>query len=138
MQDVAIKAFKNELSNYRFYQRRLKSLENMIEYCYDMLGGVRAVDPSKEPTHAFVPNKDREYAIRDEIARHERNKALVEAKLKYLDEILGQIETPLKEALIAIFADRRKTLIKVASEMYMSESTLRRTLNRAIKKALVD
>lgn len=134
MQDEGVKAFKNELGNYRFYQRRFATLANLVEYCYDMLGGVRAVDPSKEP-NSFVPNKDREYAIRDEISRHERNKDLIEVKLRYIDEILARIETPLKEALIEVYADH-KTLRKVSSRMYMSESKLRRDINKAIKKAL--
>ena len=66
MQRPEVRAFKNELRNYTYYCSRIASLEESIEFMYDRLGGVRGVDPSKEPLHS-APSKEYEYMLRDKI-----------------------------------------------------------------------
>ena len=52
-----------------------------------------------------------------------------------MDEILGKIETPLREAVIAIYADE-KQLRSMADKLGYSKSGLERKINQAIEKAL--
>lgn len=135
MQSEDVKAFKNELRNYNYYLSRIRTLTNSIEWCYDRLGGVRGIDPSKEPTHA-VPNKDIEYKLRDDIERLEHLKGLVQAKVDYIEQTLDRMETPLRLAVIEVFANHR-TIRSIATGMYLSETGLRKRINKEIKKALI-
>ena len=102
MQKEQVKAFKNELRNYTFYCSRIVSLGNSIEFCYDRLGGVRGIDPSKEPVHA-MPNKEMEYKLRDEIERYEATLKRYKEKVDSIDEILERIELPIREAVITVY-----------------------------------
>ena len=106
----------------------------MIELCYDMLGGVRAIDPSRIPMGS-LPNKDLEYRIRDEIERHEKNKRFAEANVEYVDRILGRIETSLREAIISVYV-KGNTTRSVADKMYLSHTALQKRMNKAIEEAL--
>lgn len=130
-----VKAFKNELRNYRFYVSRIVFLNGSIEFLYDRLGGVRGIDPSKEPTHS-LPNKDMEYKIRDDISRLEAKKLLTERKVEEIEEILGKIDIPIRDAIRNIYIDGMHTT-KVADMMFLSSSGLHGRINRAIKKALL-
>jgi len=136
MQKEEVKAFKNELSNYTFYLHQEETLNNSIEFCFHQLSGVRAIDPSKEPIHA-MPNKDAEYAIRDKIERYEAKLRLVCDKTTYIKETLDRIETPLREAVIAVYAYHHR-IAKEAEKMALSETGLRKRMNKAIEKALID
>ena len=133
-QSRRVQAFKNELRNYEFYVQRVEALNELIELCYESLSGLHGVDPSRIPMTP-VPNKDLEYRVRDEIERHERNKHDTEANIAYVDEILGRIETPLREALIAVYV-KGKTTRSVADKLYLSHSALLKQMNKALEKAL--
>lgn len=133
-QKAEVGAFKKELSNYNFYQERIKKLNELIEYCYHMLGGYKGLDPTKEPTHT-PPNKDNEYRIRDEIERHERNKARTQEKINDINEVLSKIDVGLREAVIEVYANGR-TIESVARGMFLSGEGLRKRMNKAIEKAL--
>lgn len=134
-QKIEVGAFKKELSNYNFYKERVKGLNELIEYCYHMLGGYKGLDPSKEPTHA-LPNKDKEYKIRDEIEHHERNKARTQEKINDIEETLAKIDVGLREAVIEVYANGR-TIESVARGMFLSGEGLRKRMNKAIEKALI-
>jgi len=135
MQSQSVRAFKNELRNYNYYLSRLVSLDNSIEWVYDRLGGVRGVDPSKEPTHNGVPNKDLEYKLRDDIERYEQEKTLVRAKVDYIDKILSRMKTELKCAVMSVYVEG-KSFVLVSRKMYLSPNGLQKRINKAIEKAL--
>ena len=134
MQRREVKAFKYELRNYNFYCQELKEKEELIEYLYDRLGGVRGVDPSKEPLHS-APNKEYEYMLRDKISKVEQKKVLLEHKIDYIDQILGNVETPLKSALKSVYINGEK-LDKVSQEFFLTPNGLIYRLNKAIEEAL--
>ncbi|MBR3062341.1 MAG: hypothetical protein IKG65_08040 [Exiguobacterium sp.] len=134
MQKEQVKAFKNELRNYTFYCSRIVSLGNSIEFCYDRLGGVRGIDPSKEPVHA-MPNKEMEYKLRDEIERYEATLKRYKEKVDSIDEILERIELPIREAVITVYVNGNQ-LVKVARDYYLSPTGLQKRINRAIEKAI--
>ena len=136
MQDKAVEAFKNELKNYYFYLDRIKSLKEMRQRCYDWLSGVTGIDPSREPTHS-PPNKNVEYAVREEIEHHEANIRATQSKLNDINKILAKIEMPLRTALIDVYANK-KTARRVAEKMFISPSALFKRMDKAIKKALED
>ena len=109
-------------------------MQSMIDLCYDMLGGVHSVDPSRIPMSS-PPNKDREYFIRAEIERHEKNKRFAEANVEYVDRVLGRIETSLREAIISVYV-KGNTTRSVADKMYLSHTALQKRMNKAIDEAL--
>lgn len=137
MQSKDVKAFKRELENYNFYVERVKALDNLIEFCYHLLGGVKGCDPSKEPIHGGVPNKDREYKIRDEITHHEKNKALTLAKIDYIDEILSRMGEEPRNQIKSVYIDGN-TMNNVSRKYYISKTTLQYRIDREIKRALAD
>jgi hypothetical protein len=135
MQKPEVRAFKNELRNYAYYCSRIASLEESIEFMYDKLGGVRGIDPSKEPLHT-QPSKEFEYMVRDKITDLEKNKALYEAKRDYIDLILRKMETSVRGAVIAVYVKQEKC-IKVADQNFLSSTGLQKRMNRAIEVALL-
>ena len=133
MQKTRVKAFKNELRNYNYFCSRIKDLEASIGYCYDRLGGVRGIDPSKEPTHS-QPNKELEYKLRADIERYEAKLARFQAKKHEIDEILERIEEPLKKAIIDVYANGNK-IDNVSAKMDISPNGLAYRMNKAIENA---
>ena len=134
MQKDSVRAFKNELRNYNYYLSQIVSLENSIEFLYDRLGGVRGVDPSKEPTHS-LPNKELEYKLRDDIERLERKKASVEAKAKEIDRTLSFMEEEIRYAIMCVYANGKQVKY-MSDKMYLSPSGLVLRMNKAIERAL--
>lgn len=134
MQDEEVRAFKNELRNYTYYLSRIVTLENSIEFLYDRLGGVRGIDPSKEPLHA-MPNKEMEWKLRDDISKLEAKKERYEKNLAEIDQILNQIEEFTRDALKLVYIEGKRTDV-VADAMLISPSGLKNRMNRAIKKAI--
>lgn len=135
IQSESVRAFKNELRNYRYYIGRAAELEDAIESLYDRLGGVRGVDPSKEPAHV-LPNKEMEWKIRDDITRLDLKLTNLRNKIAEINEILGRIEEPIRTALKLVYIESNK-VIMVAGMMYLSPSGLVKRMNREIKKALI-
>ena len=133
-QSEKVRAFKNELRNYNYYIRRLIFLDEKIENCYEMLGGVRGIDFTKEPIHS-PPNKELEYKIRDDIERYRRLKERTEDKVKYCDEILARMETDVRWAVTSVYVDG-KQIRNIALKMYLAHSTLQKRINKAIEEAL--
>ena len=134
MQDEEVRAFKNELRNYTYYLSRIVTLENSIEFLYDRLGGVRGIDPSKEPLHV-LPNKEMEWKIRDDISKLQAKKERYENNLAEIDQILNLIEEFTRTALKLVYIEGKRTDI-VAGQMLISPSGLKNRMNRAIKKAI--
>ena len=134
MQSKEVRAFKNELRNYTYYLSRITTLENSIEWCFERLGGVRGIDPSKEPTHV-QPNKELEWKLRNDIEVLEAKKKRMEAKIKEIDQILNLIDLPLQEALIDVYAKGEKC-IKIADKLNLSSTGLQKRMNKAIEEAL--
>lgn len=133
-QSEKVRAFKNELRNYSYYIRRLIFLDEKIESCYEILGGVRGIDFTKEPIHS-PPNKELEYKIRDDIERYRRLKERTEDKVKYCDEILAKMETDIRWAITSVYVDG-KQIRNIALKMYLAHSTLQKRINKAIEEAL--
>lgn len=136
-QDLSIEMFKGRLKGYRYFQRQIVRLDEEIQECYNQLGASpHSPQFDSEPIHS-PKNIDREYKLRDRIESLERNKARSQAEIDFCNQILGEMETPVREAVIAIYADK-KTMQRQADKMYMSKSTLRDLINREIKKVLDD
>lgn len=134
MQDEEVRAFKNELRNYTYYLSRIVTLENSIEFLYDRLGGVRGIDPSKEPLHA-MPNKEMEWKLRDDISKLEAKKKRYENHLTEIERILGRMEPTLRWAVIEVYA-KNNTIESVARKLFLSHNGLARRMDKEIKKAL--
>ena len=129
-----VRAFKNEMRNYVFYTSQVVSLENSIEFLYDRLGGVRGIDPSKEPIHS-PPNKDMEYKLRDDITLLDSKKSLLEKKIAEIDMTLELIDIPIRTAIKMVYI-YGKQVKYVADQFFLSPSGLAKRMDRAIEKAL--
>lgn len=135
MQSRAVKAFKGRLKGYRYWQDRVKGQSELLAYCYDMLGASPR-SPKLDGIQCHSPKDiEAEYRVRAEIERIEPLLAHARDEVNYIEEILGKIETPLKEAIIAIYADE-KQLRYMADKLGFSKSGLERQINKAIEKAL--
>jgi DNA-directed RNA polymerase specialized sigma24 family protein len=133
-QPEKVRVFKNELRNYNYYLQEIATLDESIEEIYYKLGGVRGIDPSKEPLHS-PPDKDLEYKLRDRIEILEAKKRLPEAKIREIDRILDRMETSLRRAVMAVYCEG-KTIRYVAYQNNMSSSGMDLRITNAIKKAL--
>lgn len=134
MQPKEVKAFKNRLRYYSYLTQEINSLEEEIEELYERLGGVRGIDPSKEPVHA-MPNKDVEYQLRDSISRLDATLSYKRAEKDEIDRILVKMEPSAYEAIKAVYIEG-KLCENVALVQHMSPSGLKDRMNKAIKKAL--
>lgn len=134
MQSKEVKAFKNRLRYYAFLKDEIHSLEQKIEDLYDRLGGVRGVDPSKEPMHA-MPNKEVEWKVRELISKLDADLSHRLREKDEIDQILFRMETDDREAVIAVYVQGNHC-DKVARQHHMSPSGLKSRMDRQIKKAL--
>lgn len=135
MQSRAVRAFKGRLKGYRYWQDRVKGQSELLACCYDMLGASPR-SPKLDGIQCHSPKDiEAEYRVRAEIERIEPLLAHARDEVNYIEEILGKIETPLKEAIIAIYADE-KQLRYMADKLGFSKSGLERQINKAIEKAL--
>lgn len=134
MQPKEVKAFKNRLRYYSYLTQEINSLEEEIEELYERLGGVRGIDPSKEPVHA-MPNKEVEYQLRDAISRLDATLSYKRAEKDEIDRILVKMEPSAYEAVKAVYIEG-KLCENVALVQHMSPSGLKDRMNKAIKKAL--
>jgi len=134
MQEPSVRAFKNELRNYNYYQSRVVTLSNSIEFLYERLGGVRGIDPSKEPLHS-APNKDYEWQIRDQIEMLVKKKDLFEKKIAYIDAVLECVDEPYVSAVRRIFAEGKNSYM-VANDLHMSQNSLLYQINKALREVL--
>lgn len=134
MQKEEVKAFKYELRNYSFLLREIAKIRESIGFIYDRLGGVRGIDPGKEPLHS-LPDKDLEYKLRDEIERLEARLSIREAERQRIDQILAGMESPLKEAIKDIYIKGEK-FEKVARRIGYSHNGLYKQINREIERSL--
>lgn len=135
MQSRAVRAFKGRLKGYRYWQDRVKGQSELLACCYDMLGASPR-SPKLDGIQCHSPKDiEAEYRVRAEIERIEPLLAHARDEVNYIEEILGKIETPLREAIIAIYADE-KQLRYMADKLGFSKSGLERQINKAIEKAL--
>ena len=134
MQSKRVRAFKNELRNYSFLLQEISRLENEIEELYDRLGGVRGVDPSKEPLHS-APNKEFEYKLRDVISKLDAKLSLRRAEKERVESVMAEVEKTLSDAIFQIYVLGEKTET-VAQKMFLSPNGLHNRINKALERAL--
>lgn len=130
-----VDALKNRLRNYNHDKEQIKTLEEKKEYCYHLLGGdARSVDPSKEPLHC-QPNKEREYEIRDTISQLDEKIGLLQAEIKYLDNVLDNVGNKHRDAIKMVLIDRIP-IYKVCTKYYIGKSTLQDRIDKELERAL--
>ena len=137
MMKVEVRAFKGRLKGYRYWQLRERGQAQMLELLYDLIGA-SPKSPKLDGIQVHSPkNLDKEYRIREEIERVQANLSHAQAEIKYVDEILDKIESPLREAIIDIYADNIK-MECWSKKMDIATSTLNSRIDKAIEKALAN
>ena len=134
MQDKDVMTFKSDLRGYPGKKAMVEYYEEKKEQCYEILGGVKGIDPSKEPLHA-LPDKDMEYAVRDRIEELEAEIEPLRVQIEYVERILGRMEPTLRWAVIEVYS-KRNTIASVARKLFLSHNGLARRMDKEIKKAL--
>ena len=133
MTDSEIRAFKNEMKNYRFYQNQVESLTEQENTIYHQLGGYKSPDPSKIPG-SYNPNMNIHKAeLGDKLEAISRRKAAFQSKIDQLDEVLDQLPTEIRERIIDIYV-KGKSYRDVANSVPIDISNLYRKINAALKK----
>ncbi len=105
-QDAA--AFKNELKNYKYYQKNLEGTMKLIEYNEYLLSNVRGVDPTREPGQGVKTwvETDEFKRIADELDRLNKRKELRIAQIKYIESVLTDLSEETRNACIDIYINK--------------------------------
>ena len=129
-----VKQFKRDLESYNFWKERVRKLDNLIQYCYDMLGGVHSPNLTDPPAFS-PPDKEMEYKIRAEIEKHEEKKRKTQERIDETDAVLSRIPGEEREIVIekflhgALYSD-------LAVKYNYSHNTIKKKVNKAIEEAL--
>ena len=134
MQSDEVRAFKNELSNYDFYRKRVEALNELIEICYHTLSGLHSPDFQNIPVHspADLEKRDRLYA---KIDKHRANIEKATRKMDEIDEVLNKMPRKIRIAAYRVYV-QKETIEKVARENHYSKKGMWYWINKEIQKAL--
>lgn len=136
MGTVEIEAFKNELKNLWFYQKKAREFDSKIELLIYEMENVKGVDYTK--THgtgnpeAIEQNRLKMIELKESL---EQKKAFWEAKENYLCGILKNMSSFDRRLVIEVIADKRK-YSAVCKELNIGKSSLAYRVDRAILQAL--
>lgn len=128
-----VRQFKAEYSAYLCYPHRIKEL-NERKYRLDCMFDVRS--PNMSGIRYAPSSRDERLAnyayqrgrIDDELALMNRNS-------KRIEHILGLMNPRLRQAFEEVFSGK-STFIEMEGKLAMSESSIRRAINKEIAKAL--
>lgn len=133
MTDSEVKAFKNEMRNYKFYQKRIEHLTEQENMIYHQLGGYKSPDPSKIPG-SFNPNLNMYKAdLSDRLETIGRHKQGYLDRIASLDRVLDQVDPEIKKHIMDIYV-AEKSYQKVADEIPIVVSGLYKRINTALKR----
>lgn len=134
MEDV--RAFKNELRNYRYYQKRLKEINEEIENIYYSLSGLasKPFGASAGSTNQQAKEERKLEAI-DKLNKL-KDKANIYAKqIQSLERTLNACSEDIKDVLIKIYCDGH-TYSSMAIYTYYSPRGLEKRIDKELMLAL--
>lgn len=136
MTNEEINAFINELKNYRFYQERIKRLDDLIDTCFYWLSGVKGIQYDKLPS-TYNPELTEENRLRilEEIELHRNNKEETETKIKELDRVISLLEEDVQRHIKDIYI-KGMTYGKVAYREHMSQEGVRKRIKKELRKVV--
>lgn len=109
MNNESIKAFKNEIQCYNYYNQRIKEINNDIKDTYYLLSNVKAIRYDKVKT---TYNKEVDSKIRDQLSRKieelEQSKVRYETQINHLNKIIKQCNEDIQKIIIDIYANGMK------------------------------
>lgn len=133
MTDSEIKAFKNELRNYRFYQKQVDELKGQEDMIYHILGGYKSPDPSKVPG-GYNPNMAMQKAdLSDKLVVISRRRERFQERIDQLNEVLDQLNPEVRQHMTDIYIGG-KPYIQVADSIPIAVSGLYKRINVALRK----
>lgn len=128
------KRFKNELSNYRSYQKSLIKIDEEIENIIYEMTGVKAIRYDKQPL-SFNPELSAD--MRDKLSRmleeKESEKDHTLMKIQDIDRNLAKLPDDIRELCIMLFADGM-TFIEVGNRVGYSDNALWHRIRKEIEK----
>ena len=129
-----IRDFKDYLRHYRKALKEIPIFENMIQKCYQELGGYKSPIIFGVRTKS-PPNKDREYELRALIDEYED---MIKAHMtvsRYVVKILTRMKEDDRNIILDVYV-KRKTIDEVAFELGYAHSTMCERIDEIILKAL--
>ena len=133
MTNSEIVAFKNELRNYRFYQKQVDELKSQEDMIYHILGGYKSPDPSKIPG-SYNPNMNMNKAeLGDKLVDIDRKKAIFQARIDILNEMLEQLPESIRQNIIDIYVNK-KSYVHVADSIPIARTGLYKRITVALAK----
>lgn len=106
MNDESIKAFKNEIQCYNYYNQRIIEINNDIKDNYYLLSNVKAIRYDKVKTSY---NKEVDSQIKDQLSRKieelEQAKKRYEIQIEHLNKIIKQCDKDIQKMIIDIYAN---------------------------------
>ncbi len=131
-----VEHFKNELRNYEYYKITLNVVNEKLKVVWYELTGVKAIQYDKQPSS---PGKKemtaREINLRKKIDMLEYQKARLENQINYIEDVLGMLDSETRLACLDVYVKKRK-IVDVSQELYISPSGLYKQINRNLMKAL--
>lgn len=134
MEDV--RAFKNELRNYRYYQKRLKAINEEIDNIYYNLSGIasKPFGASAGSTNQQAKEENRLNAL-DKIEKLKDKANIYTKQLQSLERTLNACSEEIRDAIIKIYCDGH-TYSSMAIHTYYSPRGLEKRIDKEIKLAL--
>lgn len=136
MEDV--RAFKNELRNYRYYQKKLRQAKEDIDNIYYGLSGLagKPFGASAGSTNLSIKEEHRLEAYE----KIERLKAIADTyslAVQRIEATLDKCSVDMRDTIIKIYCDGH-TYTSMAIHTYYSPRGLEKRIDKEIKQALKD
>lgn len=134
MEDV--RAFKNELKNYRYYQKKLKAVKEEIDTIYYNLSGLasKPFGASAGSTNQEIKEERRLEAF-NTIEMLEDKASTYTQAIQRIESTLNACDSDIRDAIIKIYCDGH-TYSSMAVHTYYSPRGLEKRIDKEIKKAL--
>ena len=131
-----VKAFKNELRNYRYYLKQKEILTDKKDLYFHSLTGMvgKGFDSQGGSTNESVKEEKRLETI-DRINELEEKINKLDTKIDAIESVLNKVTKRVRKIMVGVYADGRTYLSYSTNENY-SPRTLQQQVDKAIERAL--
>ena len=132
-----VEAFKNELKNLRYYQKKVEILSNEISLMEYEMANVKGVDYSKQGGNNYNPIavEEKRLAMIEKYEKLLKKKKNVKMRINDIYEVLNRMETDDRLLVIEVVANKVKYR-EVCDRLGISTSVLHSRINEIIENAL--
>lgn len=131
-----VKAFKNELRNYRYYLKQKGILTDKKDLYFHSLTGMvgKGFDRQGGTTNQSIKEEKRLETI-DKINELEEKINKLDSKIDAIESVLNKVNKRERKIMIGVYADG-KTYLSLSTKENYSPRTLQQQVDKAIEKAV--